>query len=172
MKVCPFCAEEIQDAAIVCRFCNRELTPARTAPLARSSVRWWHLVLAGVFGLYLFVTLMPSASFGGGSSTTTSPVLALRSATETTSAGGGYRVIEGEVVNISSSSIRFVMAVVSWYSSSGTFITSDRAVVDYTPLMPGQKSPFKVMTRINPEMATYSIEFTSGGTTLNTRDER
>lgn len=37
MKKCPFCAEQIQDEAIKCRFCNSMLTPQEPAPIAAAA---------------------------------------------------------------------------------------------------------------------------------------
>lgn len=54
MKVCPFCAEEIQDAAIVCKHCNRDLVskPQGARWGRRIGMVFVALVVAGIAAIY------------------------------------------------------------------------------------------------------------------------
>ncbi len=71
----------------------------------------------------------------------------------------GYIHVVGEVRNISNSKLEHVLAVVTFRTENGTLVKTDDALINYDPLMPGQSSPFKVLTTENPAIKKLSLGF-------------
>lgn len=68
-------------------------------------------------------------------------------------------VVEGQVQNYSDSTLENVQIVAEFYTSDDQFITSETGFVEYTTLLSGQTTPFKMYVDYNPAMATANLGF-------------
>lgn len=71
----------------------------------------------------------------------------------------GFMTITGTVTNRSSQSINNLMVMGLFGTADGTIAKTADAMVDFQPLLPGQESPFKALTTINPALTTCGVKF-------------
>lgn len=168
---CPDCAKEHSDSAAACPSCGRPVKPPPPvpAPLMKKNFGCGQAGCLGLLVFFIIAVWIGSSSTSSrtrldGSATPPEPQLELQNWNWRSEYG--YATASGSVKNISGKPLKRIQAVVSFYGRNGAFVTSDDAMIDYSPILPGQTSPFKVMARHNPAMSTARVEFKEmfGGT--------
>lgn len=77
----------------------------------------------------------------------------------------GFVKVHGAVTNQSDRAINRLMVTAIYTTGNGDVVKTSDAMVDFQPLLPGQRSPFSTMTTDNPAIRSCNVTFRtmSGG---------
>ena len=161
MVNCKGCGREISSHAETCPHCGEPQKPKGMGCLSWTiSIVLLLLIFLVVFGRCSVpsskTSYTPSSSPSSAYSPSVPPleVLSFRCDREYS-----HMFVRGEVKNISSRAIKNLMAIGNFRKSDGTLVKSEDTLIDYNPLLPGQTSPYEVITTYNLATKRCNVEF-------------